>query len=128
MNENDRKNITGVSVRNLPKDIADDQCQAFLESHGLPAGHTDVKINRMRYSSTIDAENLDAETCLKLLENLDQITAFDKKIYCKGISDVAVAVEVEATNEPLEDAKGTEPTPLSPQLQQLRILPINKMS
>ena len=24
MNEDDRKNLTGVSVRNLPKDIADD--------------------------------------------------------------------------------------------------------
>ena len=66
----------------------------------------------MKYSSTVDVEKLEADTCSKLLESLDQTIAFDKKIYCKGITNVAV--ESEAATEPVEDDKGTESPPTKP--------------
>ena len=101
LSDNDKKNLTGISVRNLPCDIAEEQCRTFLESHGLPTGHTSLRVNRLKYSSTVDVEQLTAESCLEILNNLDEITAFDKKIYCKGIANLAN--EVEDSNENLEN-------------------------
>ena len=106
MSETDRKNLTGISVRNLPSDLAEDQCQAFLEAHGVPANHSDIKINRLKYSTTVDVEQLDADTCLMILENIKDITIFEKKIYAKGIASLnRKSEEVETENLENEQAK-----------------------
>ena len=85
MSESEKKNLSGVSVRNLPLDIAPDQAQTFLETVGLPEAHTDITITKMKYSTTLDVEGLTPEICSTILANIEGTVAFGKKIYCKGI-------------------------------------------
>ena len=87
-NEN-REQLTGVSVRNLPLDIEGEQVQTFLESHGLPPAHTNIKVNKLKYSTTVDAEELTAATCIAIIDDIDGTIAFDRKIYCKGIKNIS---------------------------------------
>ena len=85
MTESSKKNLTGVSIRNLPPEISPEQIQTFLESQGLPAGHTDISANKMKYSTTVNVEGLKAETGCSIMANLEGTTVFDRKVYCKGI-------------------------------------------
>ena len=127
MNENDKKNLTGVSVRNLPSDLAEDQCQAFLKAHGVPANHTEIKINRLKYSMTVDVEQLDAETCIKILENIKDMTIFEKKIHVKGIASLnKTSEEVETKNLENEQAKTKPGVPTQPVKQIIPGLTLTK--
>ena len=47
MSEEDQRNMTGVSIRNLPLDIESETLQTFLESAGLPLEHTDISTQWM---------------------------------------------------------------------------------
>ena len=85
MSEVNKKKLCGVSVRNLPADIAPDQAQTFLETLGLPVDHTDITTTKMKYSTTLNVEGLSPEICCTIMENVEGTIAFDKKIYCKGI-------------------------------------------
>ena len=40
--------LTGVSIRNLPIDIPENEAAYFLETHGLPPGHPGVNVNRAK--------------------------------------------------------------------------------
>ena len=71
MTEKDRKYLTGLSVRNLPHDISNDQAQTFLESVGLPKDHDKIIIKKMKYSTTVDAEDLTAEICTTIMSNIE---------------------------------------------------------
>ena len=83
LSEDNRKNLSGVSVRNLPADIALDQAQTFLETLGLPEAHTDITIAKMKYSTTFNVEGLSPEVCSTIMSNIVGTMAFDKKSTAK---------------------------------------------
>ena len=101
MSEDNRKNLSGVSVRNLPVDISPDQ--TFLETLGLPEAHTDISTTKMKYSTTLNIEGLSAEVCSTIMDNVEGTIAFDKKIYCKGIIGCLESKEPETEVKNLEN-------------------------
>ena len=108
MSEADKLNLNGVSVRNLPLDIAEEQAQTFLVSVGLPEAHEDMKITRLKFSTTIDAEGLSAEICSTIMANIEETDAFDRKIYCKGI--IAPLEDINLEEERTEEKKDEDET------------------
>ena len=85
MSESCKKELSGVSIRNLPPEISPEQAQTFLETVGLPPGHTDISTNKLKYSTTVNVEGLEAEDCCSIIANIEGTTAFDRKVFCRGI-------------------------------------------
>ena len=85
MSESCKKELSGVSIRNLPPEISPEQAQTFLETVGLPPGHTDISTNKLKYSTTVNVEGLEAEECCSIIAKIEGTTAFDRKVFCRGI-------------------------------------------
>ena len=129
MTESCKKNLSGVSIKNLPPEIQAEQVQTFLETKGLPVEHTNISISKMKYSSTVSVEGLTAEVCNSIMANIEGTTAFEKKIYCKGIvddleteniDDIHQKSEAEDLSDKTEELnEATSVTPTKPEINKI---------
>ena len=88
--EVDKAKFSGVNIRNLPKDITITDLQTLLEEKGLPSGHESISLIKYKRSTGADIEGLTAEVCIKLIETVNEQfeDAFDRKLFCSGMSDL----------------------------------------
>jgi hypothetical protein len=103
MNEDDKKNLSGVSVRNLPLEISGYQAQTFLETLGLPEAQSDITTTRMKYSTTLDVEGLTPDICSTIMNNIHETVTFDRKIYCKGIITTLDDINLDSESDSVEN-------------------------
>ena len=135
-----KERLSGVSVRNLPVDIETEQAQTFLESYGLPMGHTNLTVNRLKYSTTVDVEGLAAQVCSTIMSNTEGLVAFDRRIQCKGVAGIDnddTSDETDDANENSEEKENetpAEPTvtstinvPTNPTTVPQQLLPVHQL-
>merc|ERR1712083_689930 len=89
----DKPVYKGVVVRNLPPNMTDEDIRKFLESKGLSADHTFIKVHRSSRKINVDVEKLISDECHELIENLNEKVFFDRKIYCVGMDYVHTPVK-----------------------------------
>ena len=91
MAEVDKAKFSGVNIINLPKDITIKDLQTLLEEKGLPFGHESISLIKYKRSTGADIEGLTAEVCIKLTVTVNEQfeDAFDRKLFCSGMSDLA---------------------------------------
>ena len=80
--------FTGVAVKNLPKDIPENDIKHFLEASGLPMGCNTFTIMRTSKNTNVDVEDLSNSACSSLIKNIHGKVFFNLKIYCRGMSNV----------------------------------------
>ena len=85
--------FSGVNIRNLPREMTTTNLQTFLEEKGLPAGHDKISLIKYKRSSGADIEGIPADICIKVIEAVNEQfeDAFDRKLFCSGISDLGTA-------------------------------------
>ena len=91
MAEVDKAKFSGVNIINLPKDITIKDLQTLLEEKGLSIGHESISLIKYKRSTGADIEGLTAEVCIKLTVTVNEQfeDAFDRKLFCSGMSDLA---------------------------------------
>ena len=85
---NESIQFTGVSLKNVPKNVPEKAILAFLENKGLPKGCTNLKFQNKKNSINIDIEGIESAVCHTLIENIHEKVNFGVKIYCRGLSNI----------------------------------------
>ena len=112
LSSDEKAKFTGVSIKNLPKDIPDQAIIAFLETKGLPMGWKKVKFIRNQKNTNVDIDGIEAVVCETLIENFHEQICFDMKTYCRGMSRVITPIKPSTDNN-------SPVTPQQPEHQQL---------
>ena len=104
-NSDENAHFTSIIIRNLPKDIPDDEIKKFLVSKDLPKEHTELKIIRNKHNTNVEINSLDNVTCDTLIKNINEKKFFNIKTFCRGLSNLET---------PTKDSKKGDPTPEKP--------------
>ena len=101
--------ITGISVKQFPKETDHGEILEFLVKCGLPEGKRDCVTINSRGTASI--RNLDNSECLVLIEAIHGKRNFDKKLFCNGI----VPLTPEKVEEDNVEQSDVDSTPASEQ-------------
>ena len=113
-----KSKFSGISVRNLPKDITEEEVVVFLESKGLPTNHEDISVNDTKFSTRVDVDNLESSVCCSIIENLKDTVYSQRKLYTRGLvvvddnqentnTNIDESAVMTTDNAPIESAVGT---------------------
>ena len=121
--------LTGLVIRNLPKEIPESEIFVLLDNHGLPpeTDHNNVKIIKNKRNTRVDIVELTSENCNLLIENLHELDLYENKIYCKGMllvdpKNTNCAEEVVIVNVDAENSSASKES-ISPSLSPIRNIP-----
>ena len=105
--ESDLETYSGVMVKNLPKEISEEDARKFLESKGMPEGHVFV-VMRAGKGTTIEIEDLSKEHCAEVIKNLHEKRYFNQKIFCRGLKELITPTKDNAATEDTDDEESEE--------------------
>ena len=81
--------LSGISIRNLPKDVKIDEIEILLENQGIDSNKISVK--QFQNSASADIKYIDDKKCKKLIEVLNNTEVLTRKIKVKGIKCAAMS-------------------------------------
>ena len=117
--EEAKQMFRGVTVKNLPQGFEMADLMAMLEDSGLPAGIKDIQVSlykERKQKMEADIEGLTAEVSNKLIDTIHEkeFPTWERKLYCRGMSDVSQKHTSTTHNERLQDKVQEKNHPSSP--------------
>ena len=87
--EIDDEKLKAVVLKNLPPLTQETDLRKYLQDCGLPLQEGNLKIHHNgNKSTTVDIEEIDAETCKLLIKNINEKIVSGRKHYCKALLDM----------------------------------------
>ena len=114
--ERDIEKFDGVTIRNIPKEIAKEDIIAFLYSHGLPPNHKEenLKINKGERNTCVFIDNLSPNQVVTLQKSIHfhdtNLKFFEVPLYCKPTRVLTPIKKTTAVNDEHDDAENKAKT------------------